>query len=533
MKSETKLLLFLSFAVGAVANAQKPNIIVVLADDMGYSDLGCFGSEINTPNLDALAANGIRFKQFYNSARCCPTRASLLTGLHPHQAGMGHMAGGKNPVPETTNYQGYLNNESVTIAEVLAQSGYFTAHSGKWHVGSKNADMKPNGRGFLQSIDGQGFYYGSDTKGKDPEMNGKKMTGLDETWYSTIEYAKNGIRFIDMARKEGKPIFLYLAFNAPHWPLQAPDSVLNQYIGKYKQGWEAMREIRFNRQKQMGLIAPDVQLSPADDRIRSWKSLSETEKLTQDSIMAAYAACVHLMDYGVGLVVEHLKANKMYDNTLIMFLADNGACAEGPKSGLGNNSGKGKIGSPESFVRCGQGWANFQNTPYREYKHWTHEGATHTSFIAHWPDKISQKGSFYNEPGHIVDIMATCVDAAQASYPSKFKGNKVTPMEGVSLLPALAAKPLNRDTLCWEHEANRGIRVKNMKLVLRAKNVRQMTPNEKEKWELYDLDVDPTELNNLSAKQPQLVKRMSADWYRWANAKGVLPWPWGSVANAE
>ncbi len=507
---------------------QKPNIIVILADDMGFSDLGCFGSEIHTPNLDRLAANGLRFTQFYNAARCCPTRASLLTGLQPHQAGMGHMAGG-NENMGTPAYEGYLNRQCVTIAEALKPAGYFTAHSGKWHVGAKTPAMKPNGRGFDISIDGQGFYFGGDTKGKGPEFNGKTMTDLDNSWYSTSKYAEYGVKFIQQAQEAKQPFFLYLAFNAPHWPLQAPDSVIAKYLGKYKQGWAAMRETRFAKQKALGLFGKDVKLSPADSRITSWESLSDAEKTTQDSIMATYAACVDMLDQGVGKVVAHLKATGQLDNTLIMFLSDNGGCAEGPATGLGNNSGKGKIGSPGSFVRCAQSWANLECTPYREYKHYTHEGGIHTSFIAHWPKGFTAKGEFRNEPGHIIDIMPTCLAAAGAAYPQTFKGRNIIPMAGVSLIPAFKGFGLNRDTLCWEHEANRGIRIKNIKLVSRANPKLTFSAATRYNWELYDLNADPTELNNLASVQPKIVKQMAAEWENWAKRASVLPSPWGDI----
>jgi arylsulfatase A-like enzyme len=507
-----------------IAQQTKPNIIVILVDDMGYSDVGCYGGEIETPNLDMLADNGLQFRQFYNTARCCPTRASLLTGVHPHQAGIGHMTGGYDI---SESYQGYLNNSVVTIAEVLKTTGYFTIHSGKWHVGGKNASMKPNGRGFDRSYDGQGFYYGSDMKDQVLQLNGVRVHELEDSWYSSLKWPEYGVQSIQEAITEEKPFFLYLAFNAPHWPLQAPDSVISKYLGRYMEGWSDLRQKRLNKQKEVGLISQNTVISPDDDRILSWESLSYEQKLFQDSIMATYAACVDMVDQGIGMLIDSLKAFGVYDNTLIMFLSDNGACAEGPNSGLGNNSGSGRIGSDVSFVRCGQGWANAQSTPYREYKHWIHEGGVRTPFIVHWPQGFPAKGEFRDEPGHIIDIMATIVDVTGATYPETFKGNPIIPMEGVSLTPVFQGEPLNRDTLFWEHEANRGIRVKNMKLVARTDVLRVFTDAERDKWELYDMDVDPTELNNLADTYPDMVNRMRTAWEEWAVTKGVLPWPWG------
>jgi arylsulfatase A-like enzyme len=512
-----------------MAQQTKPNIIVILVDDMGYSDLGCYGGEIETPNLDMLADNGIKFRQFYNSARCCPTRASLLTGVHPHQAGVGHMTGGHDI---SESYQGYLNNSVVTIAEVLKMNGYFTIHSGKWHLGNA-ASMKPITRGFDRSFQGMGFYFGSDMKDQILQLNGVRVHELEDSWYSSLAWPEFGVDCIQEAIFAEQPFFLYLAFNAPHWPLQAPDSVISKYLGRYTEGWSDLRQKRLAKQKEIGLIAQNTVISPDDDRIVSWQSLSEDQKLYQDSIMATYAACVDMLDQGVGVLIDSLKAMGVFDNTLIMFLSDNGACAEGPDSGLGNNSGSGRVGSDVSFVRCGQGWANAQSTPYREYKHWIHEGGVRTPFIVHWPDGISDTGQFRDEPGHIIDIMATIVDVTGATYPETYKGNPIIPMEGVSLVPVFKGEPLNRDTLYWEHEANRGIRVKNMKLVARTDILRVFTDDERDKWELYDMDEDPTELNNLADEYPEMVSGMRSAWETWAIQKGVLPWPWGFYFERE
>ena len=518
-------------------NNPKPNIILILADDMGFSDLGCFGSEIQTPNLDDLAKNGLRFTQFYNAARCCPTRASLLTGVHPHQAGMGHMAGGAFSLPETTSYQGYLNDNVVTIAQVLKTAGYYTAMAGKWHLGNKSTSL-PQTRGFDHSYEGQGFYFLKDNGGLHKINIDGVATDISNTndgkdWYSSLKWAEWGTKYINEAVKTGKPFFLYLPFNAPHFPLAAPDSVLKKYIGRYKNGWSELRKDRHLRQKNLGIIDDSYLLTPDDTNFKSWESLSDIQKAEQDSIMATYAACVDLMDQSIGRVLDSLKIRGILDNTLIVFLSDNGGNAEGPIDGLGKNAGPGYIGSALSDLHCGGGWANAQNTPFKEYKHYIHEGGIHTSFIVHWPAGIQSKGELRKQPGPLIDIMPTFVEAAGADYPRSISGNSIIPMQGVSLFPAFKNQSLNRDTLCWEHEANRGIRIGDMKCVAKVSPVRVFTQADHSKWELYDLSKDPTEMNNLASLMPEIVNEMIQEWEKWANKKSVIPWPWGNLSPLE
>lgn len=534
MKRNRDLLIFTSLACTfqVAAQAPKPNIIVILADDMGYADLGCFGSEINTPNLDGLAANGLRFTQFYNAARSCPTRASLMTGLYPHQAGMGWMAGTTYSLEGSNSYQGFLSDNAVTFAEVLKSAGYYTAHSGKWHVGNKPTTI-PTARGFDRSYEGSGFYYLTDNNGVHKiDINGVatdlRGTNDGKDWYSTYKWAEWGIKYINEAIQDSKPFFLYLPFNAPHFPLAAPDSVVNKYIGRYKNGWSELRKERYARQKSMGLIDDKYILTPDDPNFKKWSSLTPLQQAQQDSIMATYAACVDIMDQSIGQVVKTLKEKGVYDNTLILFLSDNGGNAEGPADGLGRNSGTGKIGGPMSYIHCGGGWANAQNTPYKEYKHYIHEGGVRTSFIAHWPAGISARGELRHQPAHLIDIMPTLVEVSGSTYPTSFGGKAITPMQGVSLVPAFANQSLNRDTLCWEHEANRGIRIGDMKCVAKVVPVRLFLQTDHLKWELYDLSADPTEMNNLAASRPDVVQEMVGHWEQWARQKGVLPWPWGS-----
>jgi arylsulfatase A-like enzyme len=513
---------------------EKPNIIVILADDMGFSDLGCFGSEINTPNLDNLAANGLRFTQFYNSGRSCPTRASLLTGLHPHQAGMGHMAGNANANFENDSYRGNLNDRCVTFAEVLKPAGYFTAMAGKWHVGSTGPAL----RGFNRSYEAMGFYYLNDDDGAHKvNIDGIATTNGGDpdpaNWYSSYKWAEWGNKYINEAITQQKPFFLYLSFNAPHFPIAAPDSVVKKYIGKYSAGWSELRKTRYARQKELGIIDDTFVLTPDDDAWTKWSSLTAKQKAQQDSIMATYAACVDLMDQSIGRVIANLKAKGVFENTLIVFMSDNGGNAEGLKTGLGNNSGTSYIGSAKSNIHCGGAWANAQNTPFREYKHYIHEGGIRTSCIAHWPQGISAKGEFRSQPAHVMDIMPTIVDVSGASYPTTFNGKAITAMQGTSLVPAFSNQLLNRNTLYWEHEANRGIRIGNMKCVAKVDPIRVFLQSDHQKWELYDLSSDPTETKNLAISQSETLTQMRTQWESWANQKSVLPWPWGNYTETN
>ena len=506
----------------AVASASpKPNILVVLVDDMGFSDIGCYGSEIPTPNLDRLAANGLRFTQFYNTGRCCPTRASVLTGLYPHEAGVGHMTD-DNGVP---GYRGRLNDRCVTIAEVLRGAGYFTAMSGKWHVG-QNHGVVPWERGFDRSMNSPagGFYY-PEGKQKRIFLNGQALADeapeLPKNWYSTDLWTDYGIKFIDEARAAQKPFFLYLAYNAPHFPLQAPADEIAKFRGKYKIGWDRLRETRHARQKELGVVDKSWPLSPRPDRVQAWDSLSDKDKDRFDHIMAIYAACVAHMDTAVGRVIAALKERGVLDNTLIMFMSDNGGNAEsGPDGRLEGDS----PGAAGSTVFCGQSWSTLENTPFRRYKHYNHEGGIATPLVVHWPTGFAARGELRQQPGHLVDIMATCVDVGGAKYPAQFQGKPIIPMEGRRLVPAFADKPIEREALYWEHEGNAAVRVGDWKLVRFGRNG---------PWELYNLKADRTELHDLAADQPERAKELAAKWDAWAERANVKPYPPAGQAGAK
>jgi arylsulfatase len=502
----TLLALVLAFCGNLVlaADASKPNIVVILVDDMGFSDLGCYGSEIPTPNLDALAKNGLRFTQFYNTGRCCPTRASLLTGLYSHQAGVGHMTEDR----KQPGYRGRLNDECVTLAEVLKPAGYFTALSGKWHVG-QNHGVTPWGRGFDRSLNAAagGFYYPNSPR-TELWLNGKNVHRNDEPlpkdWYSTDLWTTYGLKFIDEALAEKKPFLLYLAHNAPHFPLQAPDEEIAKFRGKYKEAYGKLRNERHARQVEMGLINKAWKMPGRPGPIVQYDKLTAEERDRFDHIMAIYAACVSRMDKSIGDLITGLKERGQLDNTLILFMSDNGGNAEsGPKGKLNGDH----PGDALSDVYCGESWAWLQNTPFRRYKHFNHEGGIATPLIAHWPKGIEAKGELRHQPGHLIDIMATCVDVSGAKYPAEFNSHAILPLEGRSLVPAFANKPIEREALFWEHEGNAAVRVGDWKLVRLGR---------KGAWELYDLKADRTETNNLAEQEPARVKEMTTLWETWA-----------------
>ena len=548
--------LFLAMLLGAsaAAAAPRPNIIVILSDDMGYSDLGCYGSEIATPNLDRLASNGLRFTRFYNNARCCPTRASLLTGLYPHQAGIGHMVEDK----KQPGYRGDLNANCPTIAEALKPAGYRTYATGKWHVtpgsgreGLTRTHNWPLQRGFDRyygTIHGAGSYWDPSALVRDNKM----LTAFTdpeykpETFYYTDAISEQASRFIgEHARDHAhEPFFLYVAFTAAHWPLHAKESDIAKYKGKYDAGYEAIRQARFAKQKQLGVVPAGLELPPG---LHDWARTPNKE--WEARCMEVYAAQVDGLDQGIGRIVKQLEDSKMLDNTLILFLQDNGGCAEttGRKGDVARQpqptlppmaptdlqfgsqpkqtrDGRPVLGGPavmpgpaDTYIAYGEAWAHVSNTPFREYKHWVHEGGISTPLIAHWPAGISDHNALRPQPGHVIDIMATCLDVAGAQFPAEQAGQKTVPPEGRSLVPAFANKPLDRDLIYWEHEGNRAVSNGKWKLVAKGPG---------NPWELYDLESDRTEQHDLAAAQTERVAAMTKAWEEWARRVLVLPWVW-------
>lgn len=510
----------------------QPNIIVILADDMGFSDLGCYGGEIETPNLDNLAATGIRFIQFYNTARCCPTRASLLTGLYQHQAGMGHMVA--KPFPENPGYINNLNDNCVTIAQVLKTVGYFTIVTGKWHVGHKEMEDWPIQRGFdrFYGAPVSGGYYYHPKKGR-PIAEGNEIIyeygdKMPDGWYCTDAWTDHAIKYINEAIGEQKPFFLYLAHVAPHFDLQAPEEDIKKYIGKYKGGWDKVREDRYKKLIEMGIIDEKYPLPPPTEGNPVWDNLSEEKKIFQDSVMATYAAVIDHLDQSIGRLVDSLKTKNIFDNTLLIFLSDNGSCSQGGK--MGSNKEAPPVGSPQSRVLIGKAWANASNTPFRYHKRMVHEGGIATPFIVHWPQQIDKNlhGTFNRQKGHVVDIMATCIDIAGANYPSVYNENKIVPLQGKSLLPYFNGSSItNHEELYFEHEGHRSIIKDDWKLVTHPnkKNYTHASVFPLQLFSLYNLQKDRTEVNDLSNEYPEKVLELANLWQEWAINADVVPKP--------
>ncbi len=517
-------MLFLQFdAVSKLAVAAeqgRPNIIIVMVDDMGVSDIGPYGSEIPTPNLDAMAAGGVKFSQFYNTGRCCPTRASLLTGLYSHQAGVGWMTTDQG----LDGYRGRLNDRCVTIAQVLKDAGYFTAMTGKWHVGFEPG-CTPGTRGFDRSLNtpAGGLHFSNQTGSKGGTklyLNGEPISRDDSQfnppWYGTDRWTRQGIKFIDEAIDSDKPFFWYLAHPAPHFPCMAPEATIAKYRGKYMRGWDRLREERYQRQIKSGFIDASWALESRPGGIPAWDSLSPDQQQRYDDMMAIYAAMVDEIDQSMGTLMTALRERKQLDNTLILFLSDNGGNAE---TGVKGKYDGDQPGDPHSNVFIGQCWAHLNNTPFRKYKHFNHEGGIATPLIAHWPAAIkpARQEDWITTPTHLIDLMATCVDLGNATYPETFAGNAITPAAGQSLRPLLTGEGDFADRpIYWEHEGNAAIRVGDRKLVrLSGKGA----------WELYDLATDRTEQNDLADQHPTEVQTMKAQWTTWAKASQVLPKP--------
>lgn len=511
---------YIAAGANAAAPAQKPNIVVIVADDLGYSDLGCYGSEVATPNLDGLAANGVRFNQFYNCARCCPTRSALLTGLYPHQAGVGHMLENWKP----PSYTGGLGPNCVTIAQVLAEAGYRNYHVGKWHVGGVGAQAKkpmpnhPLDRGFHRAYGtgGGGNYFAPN-----PLYLDRQAVKPGPDYYITDALTEYAVRFLKdhETQHKDKPFFLHLCYTAPHFPLHAKPADIAKYRGKYREGWDVLRASRFERQKQMGLLSNQTKLSPRNPEAKAWSELSESERDEWDLRMAVYAAMIDCMDQGIGKVLEALRGQGVADNTLVVFFSDNGASAESldswPDVSRGHKPGS-EVGTRDSHRCLEVGWANGANTPLREHKMWIEEGGISTPFIACWPALMKTKGGSTTAVGHVIDLAPTCYQAAGVDYPKQYAGRTLTPLAGESLIPKFQPTGIRWPprTLAWEHEGNRGIRHGDIKLVAGFRG----------KWELYDLAADRSECQNLAADRPDEVKKLAAMWQEWADKVGVIPW---------
>ncbi|SDK28012.1 arylsulfatase [Catalinimonas alkaloidigena] len=493
----------------------RPNILIILADDMGYSDLGCYGSEIRTPHLDQLAAQGVKFRRFYNAARCCPTRASLLTGLYPHQAGMGKMVVDADTPREPGPYAGYLTPQSVTLAEALRDTGYATYMAGKWHVG-EHPDFWPRRRGFdryFGLISGASSYF----ELVDERPRVRYMVHDDSLWYPpdsgfymTDAFTDSTINFLQthLDEKPSQPFFCYLAYNAPHYPLHALPDDIARYEGVYNMGWDSLRAQRHRQQIASGLLDSTYLLSPRPDDLAAWADTTDQTEWARR--MQVYAAMVDRMDQGIGKIVEMLRQHDALENTIIFFLSDNGGCAE-DISGRNLHDPTVPIGLRGSYVAYREPWANASNTPYRRYKAWTNEGGAITPMIVHWPQGLTQTGVTLQGIGHVVDLMPTCLALAEASYPTVHHGETIPPMAGHDLLPILRGEDNSAHReIGWEHFGRKAYRQGKWKLV-----------DELNGWELYDLEADPTELHNLATEQPERLQQMVDLYEAWAQKVGV------------
>jgi arylsulfatase len=565
---------------GEEGSGARPNIVLVLADDMGYSDIGSYGAPvIETSTLDRLSENGLRFTQFYNTARCVPTRASLLTGLYPHQAGLGHMTFDQ----DLPGYRGDLNEHNVTIAKMLGEAGYSTYMSGKWHVTPFRTEDPtkhnwPLQRGFdrfFGTIIGAGSYYDPAglVRGNQYISPGETGDGYtDDDFYYTdaiSDYAARQVRTHAQKRAE-TPFFLYVSYTAPHWPLHAPEEAIETYEGRFDIGWDRLRQRRYDRAVELGLIDEQWPLTERDPKVPAWDEAKNKD--WQARRMAVYAAQIDRMDQGIGRIVGALEQTGQLENTLILFLSDNGGAQERfgwvdwrdypesegatpPDSGEVQTSLYPKVtrtgepiqlgnmpeympGPEDTYQSYGRPWANVSNTPFREYKHLVHEGGIATPLIAHWPAGIEREGKLVRQPGHVVDLMATAVDLGAASYPDTVAGRAIRSMQGLSLVPAFRGQELRReDPLFFEHQGNRAIRDGKWKAVAKGPpgpEEPSWEPSwEPGSWELYDMEADRTETDDLAETRPERLKKMVREWESMARRVDAVPWPYGGTYGTE
>ena len=523
------------------ADPRRPNFVVILADDLGYSDIGCYGSEVATPNLDALAGSGLRFSQAYNCARCCPTRAALLTGLYPHQAGVGHMVGNYG----IREYQGYLRDDCVTIAEALKGGGYRTMMAGKWHVGGGYQANRPETwrpgtadhplpvqRGFdthYGMLGGGGSYFNPPSMVRDDQLI--EAAAEAESYYLTDAISDRAVTMVEQATAAEAPFFLYVAYTAPHWPLHALPDDIARYEGRYRDGWDAVRTARHEQLKGLGVLDRRWGISPRDPESRPWGEAHD--QVWEDRRMAVYAAQIECMDRGIGRIMGALRRAGVAEDTLVLFLSDNGGCAEflaeesaspepfrydiptpdGRPMRIGNTPAVAP-GPDDTFQSYDLPWANASNAPFRLFKHWVHEGGIATPLVASWPRVIERTG-ITHQPVHVIDIFPTLLEAAGIPLPERHAGRTVTPVEGESLLSLLSGVPWRRDRpIFFEHEGNRAVRDGKWKLVSRHPD----------SWELYDMHRDRTELHDLAAARVDEVARLAGLHNDWARRCGVLPW---------
>lgn len=521
----------------------RPNIIIILVDDMGYSDLGCYGGEIDTPNLDRLAQGGVRFTQFYNTPKCSPSRASLLTGLHPHQVGMGILADSDmDRVPEPPDgYVGDLSANCVTIAELLQEAGYGTYQVGKWHLSNNTReedDTWPRARGFdhhYGNLNGATSYFYPATLFRDG-VNVEDEALHDPEFYYTDAISDHAVAYINqhMTTRADAPFFMYIAYTCPHWPLHAKPEDIEKYRGKFSTGWDQLRQDRYDRLVEMGVISKEWGLPPLDIATPPWAEVDEPDRAWYERRMEVYAAMIDCMDQGVGRVIEALERHQVFEDTMILFLSDNGASWEeiGDSSLFwipkGVSRAKCRDGMPvhhgttdalmpgpeNTWQSYGRDWASLSNCPFRGYKDYTYEGGIATPLIIHYPQQIPARGTLCHDAAQLTDILPTILDFTSVKYPTSFNERAILPPEGKSLLSVLLhGNAFDKEEFYWEHMNSAAIRTGPWKLV-RFKN---------QSWELYNLDSDRTELCNLARKHPRRGEDLEELYSSWAERCNVLP----------
>lgn len=523
--------------------AGRPNVLVILADDLGFSDLSCYGSEIQTPNIDRLASGGAKFSAFYNSARCCPSRAALITGLHPHEAGIGSFATAKPRKGWGPAYTGHLLPNVATLPEILSEAGYSTWMVGKWHMGIPG----PIERGFQHYYGYKDFLSHSENQWDPskyvrlPKGHKPEITPGDD-FYVTDVFTDYSLEFLKQARsRKDQPWFLYLAHSSPHFPIQAPKADIDRNVATYRKGWDLLRAARFERQKKLGLVPADSVLPPLSEvpvepqaianghsgvSNPMWESLPEDRREDLARRMATYAAMVEHVDEGVGRILSDLEKNHELDNTLIFFMSDNGACYEWGPFGFDGESRKGttklhtgaalaEIGQDGSHQSYGSGWANLGNTPLNMYKHFCHEGGISSPLIIRWPAGFAPRKEWLESPSHIMDITPTICEATGAKPLAVLRGKPVVPFSGISLLPACKTGNMTDRPIATEHQQARGYRMGDWKIVW---GKRQLDPLH---WELYNLKTDRSEQHDLSSEKPELVSELATAWKAWATQMGV------------
>ncbi|MDB4438469.1 arylsulfatase [bacterium] len=542
----TRLCLLVLLYVLPLHASKRPNVLLILADDLGFSDLSCYGGEIPTPNLDRLATGGAKFSSFYTSARCCPSRASLITGIHPHQAGIGSFTHSRQPPGKGLAYKGALLPTCATLAEMLLDDGYSTWMVGKWHM----AQPGPIGRGFQNYYGYKNFLAHSEDQWDPtkylrlPESVKPELPVCDD-FYVTDTFTDYSLEFIKQARaKKDQPWFLYLAHSSPHFPIQAPQESIDRHIETYRKGWDVLRSERFERQKKFGLVRRDSRLPrlsevPVDrDDIANgfsgkpnpaWDSLPADRREDLARRMATFAAMVEHIDHGIGRILTDLEKNGELNNTIIAFLSDNGACYEWGPFGFDGRSRLGKttlhsgeelagIGQPGTHSSYGSGWANLGNTPLNMYKHFCHEGGIASPLILHWPNGIARNEGYVKTPSHLMDIVPTILEATGAKYPDQRNGHKITPVEGTSLLPAIKnSTAIPARVLAFEHQEARGLRKGNWKLVWGKRQPDKIT------WELYNLAEDRSEQTNVAQNYATIKDQLVEDWNTWAKRVHAAP----------